>query len=559
MSSPKPRLEALRPVVAAAAFLVLGNLPAGAWDAAKADCKHSECNGGTYADTSNRRWSGNTHLWIVNRALELLSRTSDPVAAAVVNKMNNATCRPNWELGIWDGDEKWVDAGSYPGSHFYNASGRNWVGDSTSSVTYRIVGNLHDETNGKYPNARKAMQTRIRAIGALSTAATCYELGVALHYMGDMTQPMHTSSMSSATTLYEGLHPLFEEYVGAIHNRFPLRPADKWDGRFAITPDWVLEETSKFFNPRTPVLLNAIKGSGIACTYGTTYGYTAGWCFHGNAGVDAQVEAILRDAYQSMASFIYTAAKPRRVSLAAGGNEVYLVGDNSDGGTNYLIRRLNQNSWDLVPGSASTVSVDGTGAPWVVTSEGAIYRRENNNWVLKPGQVQQIGLRKTPPTAGDPADAKEGIWAVGYTRQSDDFWIHKWGGSDFGNAYNGAVGVKVAVLGVEPWLLKSNGSLWTRNALYNFDNRMSLNVDGQGEQPLSDIACGTNTCWAIGTKPSPGSPGNFNVLKWNGKGWTTVPGEAVAIAVDGADVPWVVTAANAVWKQDSTSGWRRMN
>ena len=56
-----------------------------------------------------------------------------------------------------------------------------------------------------------------------------YELGLALHYVSDMTQPMHSSSFA-ATQIPLSLHPVFEDYVPSVQGRFPARGA--WDGRY---------------------------------------------------------------------------------------------------------------------------------------------------------------------------------------------------------------------------------------------------------------------------------------------------------------------------------------
>ncbi len=54
------------------------NVPA--WDAGTKECKHSECSG--------KNFRGNTHLWVVNRALDLLAKSDDPIARRVVARMN---------------------------------------------------------------------------------------------------------------------------------------------------------------------------------------------------------------------------------------------------------------------------------------------------------------------------------------------------------------------------------------------------------------------------------------------------------------------------------------
>ena len=88
--------------------------------------------------------SGNTHLWIVNRAIELLKKSNDPEAKAAAAKFESALVIKNIQQGLWDGDssEEGTDHVDYPnnmGTHFYNPTGKDWWGGSTKVVTYDIV------------------------------------------------------------------------------------------------------------------------------------------------------------------------------------------------------------------------------------------------------------------------------------------------------------------------------------------------------------------------------------------------------------------------------------
>ncbi len=52
------------------------------------------------------RWHGNTHLFIILNALDLLAReTGDPVAQAAVQALRDSpACRTRWEEGLWNMD-----------------------------------------------------------------------------------------------------------------------------------------------------------------------------------------------------------------------------------------------------------------------------------------------------------------------------------------------------------------------------------------------------------------------------------------------------------------------
>ena len=149
---------------------------------------------------------GNTHLWIVNRALALLSRSAQPgsaLAGFLSTLDRNATVRQQWEQGLWDGDAAdYVDfdgvgsSHNHQGTHFYNPVGRDRSGAGTSVLTYGgPLDNRFSCTNARQCAAFQLKYVVGRAIGdtASDGKAVAYHLGLALHYLTDMTQPMHTS------------------------------------------------------------------------------------------------------------------------------------------------------------------------------------------------------------------------------------------------------------------------------------------------------------------------------------------------------------------------------
>jgi hypothetical protein len=114
------------------------------------------------------------------------------------------------------------------------------------------------------PNARQAANARLSEVSGQFGAADCYQLGTALHYLTDSTQPMHTTGFSAAS-VPTMLHVAWETYVPAIQQQFPVD--SPWDQRWhSNDPDQVFEQTAR----------------------------------------------ILRDAYQSTASYIYSAFRTRQ-------------------------------------------------------------------------------------------------------------------------------------------------------------------------------------------------------------------------------------------------------
>lgn len=89
--------------------------------------------------------------------------------------------------------------------------------------------------------------------------------------------------------------------------------------------------------------------------------------------------------------------------------EVWVVGkENLNGG--WRIFKLNGSTFEEVGGLATRISVDTNGNPWVVNENGAVFRRENNEWIHIPGvSAKDIGA---------------GIGAIWVTDKEDG--IYKW-------------------------------------------------------------------------------------------------------------------------------------
>lgn len=249
------------------------------------------------------KWQGNTHLWVVNRALKMLARSGDATAVRVAAAMNKAACRGKWETGLWDGDGPGLVDSEKLGSHFYNAAGKDSGGKATRLVTYNAA---QMARAGSSDNALKRATDQLAKVRALSSADSCYAIGLALHYATDLTQPMHAASMSSMD-MPLGLHPTWESYVPVIQARFKAGRWDKrWRGKSARD---VIVAAAVKSNGWTPALLRLVDAHKLPiCTYLAFSGavYT-GRCWRGDPKVDRITGEILADATQSTASFLHAA------------------------------------------------------------------------------------------------------------------------------------------------------------------------------------------------------------------------------------------------------------
>jgi hypothetical protein len=353
-------------VALAGAVALLSPGPAAAWDCGPKECTVNTCSGGVVASKHpikvhgvEYKMRGNTHLYIVKNAVELLAKDPDPAAKEVAAAVNK--CSPIWEKALYDADDPPLsETGGAMGTHFYNATvpdpikagyavgpdgvfdrteaikklhGKGMKGGQTRQVTYS--GKLFNTT--KRGTARDKAHEALAAIGGadktariarLQNKAACRELGLALHYMTDMTQPMHSSSFS-AIQLSPGvviaghtiaLHAAFEYYAPVVQQKTSSHDMS-WDGRMKTMPaDDAFQDAAARGNELAVGLwqvLTAKKTPACKFSFGDAVDYD-GYCFAGDPAVDQYVDKLLREAFQSTAGFLYSAiAMPAQVAKSA--------------------------------------------------------------------------------------------------------------------------------------------------------------------------------------------------------------------------------------------------
>jgi len=253
-----------------------------------------------------------THLWIVNRALDLLAARGEPQAAAAVALLDASDCRPSWHQGLADADFKaaydggffdvpvgastteLVLSGATWASHFYDPdTGLNYKGQKTPTA--------YDQGLAHLGNARAALANGNRANG-------CYELGLSLHYFTDITQPMHSSNYTAKDWPLE-LHSNFESYAMSQQARFAT---SSWAGPTSGDASAQLLAAAHASKPRWPTLKTAIANAYAArgCGRFSSYWTDHTSCWEGDATVDAAMGADLVAAEQATASYLFAINLP---------------------------------------------------------------------------------------------------------------------------------------------------------------------------------------------------------------------------------------------------------
>lgn len=247
-----------------------------------------------------------THLWLVNRALDLLAARGDAQSQAAVALLDAGDCKRSWHQGLADADFKakyngglfdvpvgastteLLLSGATWASHFYDPdTGRNYKGQ-TSPTAY-------DQALAHLGNARSQL--------AGNRGGACYELGLSLHYFTDLTQPMHSSNYTARDWPLE-LHTDFESYAMAQQARFVT---GSWSGPTSGDAAAQLLAAAHASKPRWPTLKTAIVNAYAArgCGRFSSYWTDHTGCWEGDAAVDAAMGGDLVAAEQATAGYLY--------------------------------------------------------------------------------------------------------------------------------------------------------------------------------------------------------------------------------------------------------------
>jgi Tectonin domain len=220
----------------------------------------------------------------------------------------------------------------------------------------------------------------------------------------------------------------------------------------------------------------------------------------------------------------YTKMPGNAFDIGIGGGVRWVVGINPVGGGNYGIYKWNGSNWENVPGSGVRIAVGPRGNPWVVSADGLIYVRNNNQW------NKTIDL---PGGALDIAVSKAGTFAIG--KDYNLYYLNR----DFGrwDRYNPSVRANFIRVAAHPngsvWVLATNDSQDNPGTIYVFAPN-DFDCRSVGGSNANDIGIGANgSVWIIGKEAH----------QWRGKNvWKLVGGVSDNVAVDGYGHPWLTNS-----------------
>ena len=188
----------------------------------------------------------NTHLWIVVQALQMVGTLSGPPGAAAKALIALTDLQvAQLHQGIWDADfeSPWKDYGwAY---HFYDP-------DKGTSYLPCI---LYPETC--HQTARvwgaKCFNASLDAYKGRDFATAVYQLGLSLHYLTDVGQPMHAANFTNLSNRM-GYHHAFEAHVLQWTNATSPPAIPYVQTITAVRPEAYIDAAARLAKPRKSII-----------------------------------------------------------------------------------------------------------------------------------------------------------------------------------------------------------------------------------------------------------------------------------------------------------------
>jgi hypothetical protein len=473
-----------------------------------------------------------THLWIVNMAARLAAADPDPAGRQVCeliqpgkgkigDPFHDSLCQ-----GLYDADfvdqyrgpmlppNGWIP--SWAG-HFYDPdTKKNWQGDERNTAQLNCGQYVMESTSERgwiyFDNDGNA-----RLLPPEKRGPAGYSLGLALHYLTDITQPMHASNFC-----YQYSHPTFgyhsdvEAYVmtrqaivqspdltpstnGPLGLGCPKRaPGDYECGDHSACTDFGLYCHVAARNAKDKYAVRLIDQAGSAY-----WGWPGGGAYWRDNVVEPLIEPMLQDAILITAQFLVGWMQYAK---------------------RYLTGAAYGDGWKNPRGYLTCLSAAADGTVWGVNAqmpttdpEGNVFWWDGSNWGRHNGYLTCIAV-----------GSKSEIWGVNANMGKDQTNIARWNGSTWVSVPGHLTQISVA----------SDGTVWGVNAhqanttdnIYRWTGNTWERVKGY----LTCIAVGSKTeVWGVNAQ----LPGDqTNIGRWNGSTWDTIGGylTQIAVAPDGA-------------------------
>ncbi|MDQ0416693.1 phospholipase C [Croceifilum oryzae] len=180
----------------------------------------------------------NSHLWIVSRSIDIMTGSNE-VQSQEVSLLKK--WKDDLAQGLYDADHivTYNNFGTFS-SHFY---------DPDTGSSYLPGVKTAKETGVKYFHmAGEAYRSK-------DVKQAFYYLGLSLHFLTDLTQPMHSSNFTSATMPW-GFHSKFEDFVDSFKENYKVTDhVGYWN--FSNTAEGWLHKAAVQSKKDAPGILNS--------------------------------------------------------------------------------------------------------------------------------------------------------------------------------------------------------------------------------------------------------------------------------------------------------------
>ncbi|CAM4349301.1 phospholipase C [Bacillus manliponensis] len=237
------------------------------------------------------RWSAeemhaegkNSHLWIVNRAIDIMARDTTVV------KENEVALLNEWRTDLEDG----IYTADYENPYYDNSTFASHFYDPDTDDTYIPFAKNAKVTGAKY------FKLAGEAYEQQDMQQAFFYLGLSLHYFGDINQPMHASNFTNISHPF-GFHSKYENFVDTIKAPYAVTDSKGYWNFAGGTPEEWLHTAAVAAKKDAPGIVNETTKSWFLKA-SVSQEYANMW----RAEVTPETGARLMEAQRAMAGYIH--------------------------------------------------------------------------------------------------------------------------------------------------------------------------------------------------------------------------------------------------------------